>query len=122
VTTRIAAAETREADEARRREEISQAVKEAAMNEDVTEDVQHQSDSDEDADIPGENEQIRALKVLCLRKVLTQARRRELKNLLNAQRPEVKNLATGGKARKEKLVQKTVKPGYTVCDSSSNLT
>jgi len=63
------------------------------------------SDSDEDMDILGESEQIRALK----------ARRRELKALLNAHRPEMKSVVTEKKSKKEKAMhQRALKPGYTV--------
>jgi len=83
---------------------MAQAAKEAAMNE-PAEEPQVQSDSDEDADIPGENEQIRALK----------ARRRELKALLSAQRPEARTVLTGKKTKKEKTMHhKALKAGYTV--------
>lgn len=62
VIYRIDESKAREAEEARRREEIALAAKVAAMDE-PEEEVQVHSESDEDADVQGENEQIRALKV-----------------------------------------------------------
>lgn len=63
VKSRIAAAEAKEAEEAERVEAAAQAAREAAMNEPFVEESQANGESDEDADVPGENEEIRALKV-----------------------------------------------------------
>jgi hypothetical protein len=63
VKSRIAAAEAKEADEAERMKEAAQAAREAAMNESIVEESQANVESDEDADVPGENDEIRALKV-----------------------------------------------------------
>jgi hypothetical protein len=105
VTSRIAAAEMREAEESERQRETAQAAREAATNEALAEENQVQPDSDEDADLPDESEEMRALK----------ARRRELKAMLKAQRPtETKKPAGGKQAKKEKTIQKAIKPGYTV--------
>jgi hypothetical protein len=104
VEERIAAAKAREVEKAKLLEETARAAREAAKIESL-EETRVQSDSDEDVDIPGESEQIRALKT----------RRRELKALLNAHRPEIQSLVTGKKSKKEKEIhQKALKPGYTV--------
>lgn len=63
VNARIAAAEAKEAEEAERLEEAAQAAREAAMNESVIEEPVYHGESDEDADVVGETEEIRALKV-----------------------------------------------------------
>jgi hypothetical protein len=63
VKSRIASAETKEAEEAERMEEAAQAAREAAMNESFIEEPPVNGESDEDADVPGEHEEIRALKV-----------------------------------------------------------
>ena len=60
---RIAAAEEEEAREAKRLEDAAQAAKEAAMMESLVEEAQDQHESDEDADVEGESEELRALKV-----------------------------------------------------------
>lgn len=60
---RIAAAEEEEAKEAKRLEDAAQAAKEAAMMESLVEEAQDQHESDEDADVEGESEELRALKV-----------------------------------------------------------
>ena len=60
---RIAAAESKEAEEAARLEEAAQAAREAAKNELLSEETQVQLESDEDADVPGESDEIRTLKV-----------------------------------------------------------
>ena len=61
--SRITAAEAKEADEAERMEEAAQAAREAAMNESIVEESQANGESDEDADVPGESVEMRALKV-----------------------------------------------------------
>lgn len=63
VKSRIASAEAKEVEEAERMEAAAQAAREAAMNEPFVEESQANGESDEDADVPGENEEIRALKV-----------------------------------------------------------
>ena len=60
---RIAAAEEEEAREAKRLEDAAQAAREAAMMESLVEEAQDQHESDEDADVEGESEELRALKV-----------------------------------------------------------
>jgi hypothetical protein len=60
---RIAAVEAREAEEAERLKEAAQAAREAATNEALAEENNPQPESDEDADIPDESEEMRALKV-----------------------------------------------------------
>ena len=60
---RIAAAEEEEAREAERLEAAAQAAREAAMMESLVEEAQDQHESDEDADVEGESEELRALKV-----------------------------------------------------------
>lgn len=64
--TRIAAAEEEEAREAERLEVAAQAAREAAMMESLVEEAQDQHESDEDADVEGESEELRALKVASL--------------------------------------------------------
>jgi hypothetical protein len=63
VKARIAAAEAREQEEVKRLEEAAQVAREAAMNESLVEEPVAHGESDEDADVPGESEEIRALKV-----------------------------------------------------------
>jgi len=63
VKARIAAAEEEEAREAKRLEDAAQAAREAAMMESLVEEAQDQHESDEDADVEGESEELRALKV-----------------------------------------------------------
>ena len=64
VKARIAVAEAKEAEEAERLQEAAQAAKEAAMTESMLEETPTQPESDEDADVPGESEEIRSLKVI----------------------------------------------------------
>ena len=63
VKARIAAAEAKDAEEAERIEQAVQASREAAINDSLIEEQPVHGESDEDADVPGENEEIRALKV-----------------------------------------------------------
>ena len=63
VKTRIAVAEAKEAEEAKRLGEAVQAAREAALEESLAEQTQPHPESDEDAEVPGESEEIRALKV-----------------------------------------------------------
>jgi hypothetical protein len=62
LSLRIAAAKAKEGEETERFE-AAQAAREAAMNESVVDENPVQPESDEDTDIPGEREEIRALKV-----------------------------------------------------------
>lgn len=63
VKARIAAAEAKEEEEAEKLEEAARAAREAAMNESFVEESLIHGESDEDMDVPGESEEIRALKV-----------------------------------------------------------
>lgn len=101
----------KEAEETERQREAAQAAREAATNEALAEESQVQPDSDEDADLPDESEEMRALK----------ARRRELKAMLKAQRPETKKPAGGKQNKREKTIQKAIKPGYTVSTRLTHL-
>jgi hypothetical protein len=62
--TRIAIAEAREAEEAERLEEAANAARLAAIAEAQNEEVPVHHDSDEDEEVEGESEEIRALKVM----------------------------------------------------------
>jgi len=104
LTTRIAAEEAKEAEEAQRLEEAVQAAREAAKNESLEEGTQPQPESDEDVDVSGESEEIRALK----------ARRRELKAMLKAQRPNSRDGPAAMPLKADRQTQKSIKPGYTV--------
>ena len=63
VLGRIAALEAREAEEVERLKEAAQAAREAATNEALAEENHLQPESDEDADLPDESGEMRALKV-----------------------------------------------------------
>ena len=105
LTARIAAEEAKEAEEAERLEEAARAAREAAMNESCEEEEkQPHHESDEDVDVPGESEEIRALK----------ARRRHLKAMLKAQRPSSRDGPGSLPVKANEASQKTIKPGYTV--------
>ena len=108
LTTRIAAEEAREAEEAERLEDAVQAAREAAMNESREEEIHPHHVSDEDVDVPGESEEIRALK----------ARRRELKAMLKAQRPGSRDGPGSLSVKANQASQKSIKPGYTVFSST----
>ena len=60
---RIAAAEAKEVEEANRLEEAAQAARNVVIDESQIEESQVHGESDEDADVPGESDAIRALKV-----------------------------------------------------------
>jgi len=98
-------AEAKEAEEAERLEEAAQAAKEAAMNEALEEETHIQPESEEDVDVTGESEEIRALK----------ARRRELKTMLKAQRPTSRDGPSSIPVKNDKVAYRSIKAGYTVC-------
>ena len=104
LTARITEAEAKEAEEANRLEEAVQAAREAAKNESLEEQNHPQPESEEDVDVPGETEEIRALK----------ARRRELKAMLKAQRPSSRDGPASMPPKSDRTTQKSIKPGYTV--------
>lgn len=71
VKARIADAEAKEAEEAEKLEQAVQAAREAAMNDSLIEEQPVHGESDEDAEVPGENEEMRALKVQFMSTELT---------------------------------------------------
>lgn len=105
------AAKAKEEEEAIRLEEATQAARDAAKNEPF-EALPVPAESDEEADVPGESNEIRGLK----------ARRRELKALLKAQRPDTNSPANASEPKKSpKNTGKEIRAGYTVLVFDTNL-